>query len=170
MQSLSTNPLLSDGGGGLILPNVPLTLPRWAGIRHLEPEPEFLTLREVAVGWPFPAFRSTFWSEPDDRIGEVFHHRGGIELRLFAGKVCVIIPYYPLWRGLILDVMGFAALLWIGRSFIESAIIAYRTWQGRCPHCGYCMALLDSSLCPECGEPPPPHRRIQLRLVRKQRK
>ncbi|MBN8598705.1 MAG: hypothetical protein J0L78_13625 [Planctomycetes bacterium] len=59
-------------------------------------------------------------------------------------------PTYIIWRGMILNVLFFAAVFscpW----WIRELVRWRRARNGRCVHCGYSIAGLSSEKCPECG-------------------
>jgi hypothetical protein len=59
------------------------------------------------------------------------------------------LPYGPLWSGLIVNTIFYAAIVWL---MIRSPIETRRRWRelrGRCGACGYPRG--ESTVCTECG-------------------
>jgi hypothetical protein len=116
---------------------------RWAG--HAEAV-------RVRAGWPALALEGAGLLERD---AIAVHWHAAIDVdpspphdigRRFAPRV---LPLRPLWRGLLLDALVWAALVGLLTVGPRSFIRARRRRRGRCPACGY--PLGPSPRCPECG-------------------
>ena len=63
-----------------------------------------------------------------------------------------VLPYRPIWRGVLINTLFYAVLLWllIPGPFVLRRLI--RLKRGRCPKCGYDLrGQLPGAGCPECG-------------------
>jgi hypothetical protein len=114
---------------------------------------------DVAFGWPRPML----WyrivariyligpnvSTVDQELEGGIHLRGApISTRL---RDFHILPLWPIWRGVILNVLFFAALWWM---ILAAPAALRRYWRRRrsaCIDCGYDLRGLVESGCPECG-------------------
>lgn len=68
-----------------------------------------------------------------------------------------LIPYLPLWRGLVLNVLVHGACWWLVLPLLGSIPLRarWRRRRGRCGGCGYDRRGLGTdALCPECGAAP----------------
>lgn len=108
-------------------------------------------------GFPFPALWSKFY---DNGMGAVYVCSGIHGPKTFRGLFSpkqlfpceVVLPYRPIWRGALGDVVVFAAfwsvVLWSG-SALRRLI---RSKPGHCPRCNYDLSgLAAGTKCPECG-------------------
>lgn len=63
-----------------------------------------------------------------------------------------VLPYRPIWRGMLANTLGFGALWWamlLGPGKVKRLL---RRRGGRCTKCNYKLRGLEKDLCPECGE------------------
>lgn len=63
----------------------------------------------------------------------------------------VELPYLPLWPGLILNTLFYAAIWWGLLALPRLIRRVVRTRRGLCPRCAYDMRGLTNTPCPECG-------------------
>ena len=105
----------------------------------------------ISVGWPFPAHACVFVGDPNgtDRIIGALH--------LPKGSGLTVLPYHPLWPGLLANLAIFAAA-WLTLFLTIDAARAHirrrRRRNNTCPHCRYPLTP-DLPRCPECGQPNP---------------
>ena len=99
---------------------------------------------EYAAG--FPWLGVFCWDERDGSKG------GGITI-LDPGKVRgVVLPYLPLWPGLIADLAFWSAAWWLTLWAVPTIRGARRRRRGLCAACGYDLSG-SPDRCPECGRP-----------------
>jgi len=71
-----------------------------------------------------------------------------------------MIPLRPVWGGLALNTMLFAATLYLLILMRRHGAALVRRLRGRCPRCAYDLSGTDHEFCPECGarflSPPSP--------------
>lgn len=108
----------------------------------------------TASGWPLLALSSRSRSLSAQRLqGDI-----GIVLsrqRAIAGyeRVKCVLPLRPIWLGLIVNSLLFAAAWWPVLWVIDRLRARHRRYQCRCASCGYSRIGIPSALpCPECGE------------------
>lgn len=75
-----------------------------------------------------------------------------------AGATPIEVPYLPLWRGLILNTLFYAAIWWALLALPRLIRRTLRSRRGLCPRCAYDMRGLTDTPCPECGDAPKPLR------------
>jgi hypothetical protein len=63
----------------------------------------------------------------------------------------VMIPYRPIWTGLAINTILYAALFWVLLSIKRAYRHARRMHKGRCPMCSYELEYSFIDGCPECG-------------------
>ncbi len=63
----------------------------------------------------------------------------------------LVLPYCPLWRGILANTIFFATAIPLTRYLIGMPRRVYRFNRGRCPRCAYDLAHDYRSGCPECG-------------------
>lgn len=63
------------------------------------------------------------------------------------------LPYLPLWRGVILNTLFYAAIWWLLLALPRLIRRTLRARRGLCPRCAYDMRGLTNAHCPECGPP-----------------
>lgn len=61
------------------------------------------------------------------------------------------LPYLPLWSGLILNTIFYAAICWGLLALPRLIRRTIRVRRGHCPRCAYDMHGLPNTPCPECG-------------------
>jgi hypothetical protein len=127
-----------------------------------------------ARGWPLLAFWCEFrpvsrntslpappWTGSPTLVGHVGEPIGGIELpwpKVAPGfrepyPPLSTLPYRPLWRGLILDTLFFAALWWLLFAAPGKLRRALRTHRNHCTRCNYDLHGTPPAFpCPECGQ------------------
>jgi hypothetical protein len=121
-------------------------------------------LLDAAFGYPFPALH---WCSDENSPNKP---RGGLSIGSppfgfliqldipnyrstysWQNYSRTVLPYAPLWGGLILDTVLYAGtiawLVWIWRQTRR----AFRKRRRRCAECGYSLAGLNGARCPECG-------------------
>ncbi len=137
-----------------------------------DPQPtDILWAGEVqdARGWPLPAFRSKWLIEctrstpgPLTTAGRapfanVYHLHGGLELPLIEpmyparDSTLRALPLIPIWRGLLLDTLLFAAIIAIVHSSVRALRSHLRRRRGHCPRCNYDLLHNVEAGCSECG-------------------
>ncbi len=121
--------------------------------------PTNLTGADFGYGWPCIAF----WYQTRGRI-----QGNASDIDSFAGALviqgnpdvrgqpnCRVIPFWPVWRGLLIDIALYAvlwSLLLFGLPALRRAV---RRRKGLCPHCAYDLrATPPNQPCPECGQMP----------------
>lgn len=77
---------------------------------------------------------------PDEREGWYFNHSVNRD---------IVLPFHPIWSGLILNTLFYAVLIWGVVSGPGAARRAFRKHRNRCPACGYPIGT--SIICTECG-------------------
>lgn len=115
-----------------------------------------------SAGWPYPAFTAT-QIDADDRRGLV----RGVQIMRVSGAIVPdaplpgmpagrVLPFLPLWPGVIANTFMFAALLFLALS-APGACTALVRWRRRqCVACGYQVSTAER--CSECGAPQPARR------------
>ncbi len=104
---------------------------------------------EIACGWPLRAFTARWEvSRTGLYVGAIVNVQHGF-LGPGRGSQRTVIPYSPIWTGLLGNITALGAsaagLAWLARS----AVRLRRRRSGRCESCGYEVGTLDA--CPECG-------------------
>ena len=111
----------------------------------------------LRYGWPMRAL-ATWGDVPDGRGSEVNLKHGVFLARIWphrmAGGLPCILGWYPIWGGVVLNTVFFAAagfVLWRGPRIVRWV---RRRRAGTCISCGYDLrGLGDGAVCPECGKP-----------------
>lgn len=83
---------------------------------------------------------SLLFRPPDDREGWYFNH---------SVERDIVLPFHPIWSGLIINTLFYAVLIWGVVSGPGAARRAFRQRRNRCPACGYPIGT--SIICTECG-------------------
>ena len=140
-------------------------LPDWAGyaIPSGDPDQYDSTFRHVeAFGWPC----LSLWSGRENRVSGNAHpnlvfHPMDIRYGYFSGDpskikpgqahIIKVIPYGPLWLGLLTNSIFYSAVLWllIPGPFVLRRMI--RRKRGLCVKCAYDLRGAEHKVCPECG-------------------
>ncbi len=105
-----------------------------------------------ATGWPFRALGSESWQELDTTAGK-WNEELRWNLVIYTGSSGrIMLPFRPLWRGLVGDVVVFGTAWKALFVFAGMTRGLVRRRRGRCPKCGYDLGGTDRGLpCPECG-------------------
>ncbi len=77
---------------------------------------------------------------PDEREGWYFNH---------SDQRDIVLPFHPIWSGVIINTLFYAALIWGVVSGPGAARQAFRKYHSRCPACAYPIGT--SATCTECG-------------------
>jgi hypothetical protein len=109
-------------------------------------------------GWPMRCLEATVVRDRRSGAGECsIHYYGGALLpwtsSLNASGFPVVVPYYPIWPGLLVNAAFYGAifwLLWFGPGMIRRG---RRRRRGLCARCGYELRGFRGTggTCPECG-------------------
>jgi len=99
----------------------------------------------LQVGWPARSLEGYQYCEQRKSMQQVFlaHPRSA------GWYLDAWIPYRPLWPGVVVNAVAFAAAFLLAAFLIGRARRAVRKSRGECVQCGYRLA--DSRTCPECG-------------------
>ncbi len=122
-------------------------------------------------GWPWPAMEARIVGSMDSTSTDIYR----AEVGLLLGNESItlpglpaqrsgdsladtrVLPSRPLWRGFALDALSMAVGWWFVLRLLGAAwsfvLERRRRRMGCCKKCGYDLAGLDSSVCPECGAP-----------------
>lgn len=134
--------------------DIPTRLPKWCTPADQRAAQVLARARlreatELGCGWPWRAFHAR-WEVSRGSLyaGTVVNMQHGF-LGPGGGSQRVVIPYKPIWAGLIGDVVvlgaGAAGIVW----FVKWNVRSVRRFRGRCEGCGYEVRGL--AVCPECG-------------------
>ena len=77
---------------------------------------------------------------PDEREGWFFY---------LSDQRDIVLPFHPIWSGLIINTLFYAVLIWGVVSGPGAARRVFRQRRNRCPACGYPIGT--STVCTECG-------------------
>jgi hypothetical protein len=107
-------------------------------------------LSRRCVGWPCRAFQTVAILYGDSAKDQIFYateprpfHIGSFDFGTHR------LPYGPLWSGLIVNTIFYAAIMWL---LVRGPWETRRRWRelrGRCGICSYLRG--ESSVCTECG-------------------
>lgn len=139
-------------------------LPSWSDLDHprlpyLSGQRNYEHIVQVAFGWPLPTL-AVEYELADIALGgtsAIFQVNGGFPTGRSLRKSAVapglaeMIPYLPLWSGLVVNMVFYAILLPTPFLVARFAIRFRRRLLGLCITCGYDLRGLDHEACPECG-------------------
>lgn len=153
----------------IVAPVVP-DQPTWSLIHSSTPADPIDYLREDAVGWPCRAFAVGYArghaSELARRPGLSLRRADAPPVRELLGfpgdpartndtilpwqPALASIPLSPIWFGIVVDTITFAAAWWL--VLAGFGVWRRRAWVGTpCGQCGYNLHGLTTTVCPECG-------------------
>lgn len=140
-------------------------------VRHIA---SAIPAEQDARGWPFLCLYSRIHEHRDDALALAGRPvTGGIRLpprqiplatspqALISGvrnpsqlilREARALPLLPIWPGLILNTLIYAAALWLLTLGPIRLRRALRARKGHCPQCGYDLNNLEAQRCPECGK------------------
>ncbi len=120
-------------------------------------EPDVTISREVdvyATGLPLRALKAQVWTLDDPSFR--YRNAGPVERLGWSPALPVLddeVPMMPIWRGLFVNSLVFAATWWGlvsgTRATHRGLRRRFRDRRGLCPQCAYDLA--DTPTCPECG-------------------
>ena len=90
-----------------------------------------------------------------DRLLYVTEIAGGIETPWFhssspvRGGILRVLPLRPIWPGFAVNILFYAAVLWMMFAVPFALRRRLRIWRGQCPACTYPVG--QSPVCTECG-------------------
>ena len=112
---------------------------------------------ESAAGWPLRAVYTqiTFDGRLNRNVSPNYIVEQRWAIRWTSGSRDWVLPYRPLWTGLLANTALYAAA-WTPLVLLPGAVARWRrARQGRCMRCGYARAGLKAdAACPECGAGP----------------
>jgi hypothetical protein len=120
--------------------------------------------QELGAGWPFIALRALRRAQPMNATPRAVPWTGAIAAgqRSFptgprsSWVVDRQLPLIPVWRGLLLDTLFYALLLWLLAQALTRLRASRRARKNLCPTCAYDLRATPQHLpCPECGTPRP---------------
>ena len=130
---------------------------------HVEMEHPY-SVSTFASGWPRRALRSVEWTAHRYQKGQprslssryyVEQSKWAITFPKQGWFDGVMLPYRPIWDGLVLDLVFWSVICGSGIVLSQRARRRVRYWRGCCSACGYDRAgLAVDTKCPECGEEP----------------
>lgn len=139
--------------------HAPMSFPSWgrAEFARWSDSPEMLSGSESAMGWPLLSawFESHmyFMSAPlCDCPAPAYELRGAWDLRTASRLEGPALPLRPIWPGLIINTLFYAALSWSLWLIPLPLRRARRRRRNLCLRCGYPRAGIAAEVaCPECG-------------------
>jgi predicted RNA-binding Zn-ribbon protein involved in translation (DUF1610 family) len=129
--------------------------PSWASTsRELdEPAHERAMWVEDAAGWPLLSVvgRCRLW--PQSLFVESTRHAILLEPTMPLSPKMVMFPYRPIFPGLAINTIFYAAIVWALFAVPGAVRRRVRHKRGQCASCGYSLRGRDitSEKCPECG-------------------
>jgi hypothetical protein len=105
---------------------------------------------EAAFGWPLPALRCMVTATA---VLDGLTPPAWLPAMRTSDRPLPAIPYRPVWSGLLLNTLFFAALWSAAALFSGVARQRLRISQGHCPWCNYDLRSCPENGCPECGSP-----------------
>jgi hypothetical protein len=122
----------------------------WGRLRHAIESPRSVVQSvEDARGWPFLALRS--WYNPSPPSAADLHGAIALDKDLTPESPAKLLPYIPLWHGLLADTGLFGGAWFLLLLVPAIARRRYRSRRGLCPRCGYDLRGGVARGCPECG-------------------
>ena len=141
--------------GAAPIPNIQIGGANFAGefcIMLAESESLNVNMHFECTGWPLKSVAAVAVESlrpPELKYSEL-EVIGGIELK-WKGGGGPLLPYLPVWRGLIVNTVFYGIMFWVlifswpvGRRVIRSR-------RGLCLWCGYDLHGTEHDRCPECG-------------------
>lgn len=113
----------------------------------------------ATCGWPFACAQGTRWMRREvaeawtNGLPLMYAYDGAraqaltLDRRPHDG----ILPHQPIWLGVILNTIFYAAILWLLFAAPGTARRWWRTKHGLCARCGYDLHGSNAFACPECG-------------------
>jgi hypothetical protein len=107
---------------------------------------------EYRTGWPWTSWSAKHFAEPSaEGVAIRREHFVIVSDPTGFDDEGIVVPYQPVWSGIILNSLVGAAGTW-ALIFLPSAVrTVRRRRRGRCVACGYDLAGVDGGECPECG-------------------
>ncbi len=102
---------------------------------------------EAAFGWPFPALRSM---TDGQAVVDGLTPPGWLPA-IRDPHPHAVLPYRPVWSGLLVDTLSFTGLCALGGFLFGVTRRRWRVSRSRCPWCNYDMRGCPGIACPECG-------------------
>ncbi len=127
---------------------------QYPGIAEFMPYEYLYDIDDYAVGVPMRAFRFRLvhWRALDaDTKRVVPGSRGGRLIGHSRTPMGGPIPTLPIWPGLILNTLFYAAIWFALFTAVGALRTARRLRRGLCPLCRYDLRGLPQRACPECG-------------------
>ena len=141
--------------GAAPIPDIQIAGANFAGefcMMLAESESLIVYMHFECTGWPLKSFAAVVVESRRSPAVKYSEQEliGGIELN-WRGGGGPILPYLPVWRGLIVNTVFYGAMFWlmfaswpVGRRIIRSR-------RGLCLWCGYDLHGTEHDRCPECG-------------------
>ncbi len=149
----------ADASGGGTTDGPRAIVPAWSGLATPTPafESDGVEQRAVAgFGWPCAALWCDYPAGSSGRVpvfSPVVKSMRGTAAA--AGADGVVLPYRPIWAGLVLDAGIYSVAVWLGLwALTRPARVVrevLRMRRGHCPRCGYDLRYDFARGCPECG-------------------
>jgi hypothetical protein len=107
----------------------------------------------LELGWPFLSFGGGWQESTYANRVSTWEARYLIRKNESATgrERAVGLPYWPLWWGIVGDVLVFGALTLVLDAVRRLVLRRFRHAQGNCRTCGYSLHALTTGICPECG-------------------
>jgi hypothetical protein len=105
---------------------------------------------EYAAGWPALAFRGGMRDDGGGPPLELVNARP-IHLNSLGIKRSTIVPFEPIWGGMLVDVIFYAGLTWLAVRGPWETRRRWREIRGRCGVCGHAWGNDARPTCAQCG-------------------
>jgi len=137
------------------------SIPHWTRLRGItrpttRADGPYEVSIDIARGWPLLALASAMdavWVGDDSEDPITIHY--GFDVGAFPSGPHLsrrVLPYKPIWIGLVLNTLFYAAILFALPTFVFHTIrYYYRSARNRCPNCNYILFKPTEPHCPECG-------------------